>query len=214
MYFFYSCSSSLTRIDCLKKYIFFIFRRQQRRKRRSREGTNNNNSLRSYLNIIMLDLRFCGPKLSIFGILVSIWGIIQLSLMALAFHSKSIAVVEDLNFNETIVDPKNPEDYKLYKNRMEDSFDIQALNCAIAAGIYVVTLLVSYHQYWLNNRATASNRYQRHYWLLSPKVLKKTNMMHYFGTSTQASMWACKTALYAWTPDQTNRCIIQYILIN
>ena len=121
----------------------------------------------------MLDLRFCGPKLSIFGILVSIWGIIQLSLMALAFHSKSIAVVEDLNFNETIVDPKNPEDYKLYKNRMEDSFDIQALNCAIAAGIYVVTLLVSYHQYWLNNRATASNRYQRHYWLLSPKVLKK-----------------------------------------
>lgn len=214
MYFFYSCSSSLTRIDCLKKYIFFIFRRQQRRKRSSREGTNNNNSLRSYLNIIMLDLRFCGPKLSIFGILVSIWGIIQLSLMALAFHSKSIAVVEDLNFNETIVDPKNPEDYKLYKNRMEDSFDIQALNCAIAAGIYVVTLLVSYHQYWLNNRATASNRYQRHYWLLSPKVLKKANMMHYFGTSTQASMWACKTALYAWTPDQTNRCIIQYILIN
>jgi len=138
-------------------------RRQHRRKRSSRGGTNSNNSLRSYLNIIMLDLRFCGPKLSIFGILVSIWGIIQLSLMALAFHSKSIAVVEDLNFNETIVDPKNPEDYKLYKNRMEDSFDIQALNCAIAAGIYVVTLLVSYHQYWLNNRATASNRYQRHY---------------------------------------------------
>ena len=173
--------------DTLYIYLYFFFRRQQRRKRSSRP-TNGNNSLRSYLNIIMLDLRFCGPKLSIFGILVSIWGIIQLSLMALAFHSKSIAVVEDLNFNETIVDPKNPEDYKLYKNRMEDSFDIQALNCAIAAGIYVVTLLVSYHQYWLNNRATASNRYQRHYWLLSPKVLKKANMMNYFGISTQASI--------------------------
>ena len=153
----------------------------------------------------MLDLRFCGPKLSIFGILVSIWGIIQLSLMALAFHSKSIAVVEDLNFNETIVDPKNPEDYKLYKNRMEDSFDIQALNCVVAAGIYVVTLLVSYHQYWLNNRATASNRYQRHYWLLSPKVLKKANMMNYFGISTQASMWACKTALLCLNPKSNKQ---------
>ena len=112
---------------------------------------------------MMLDLRFCGPKLSIFGILVSIWGIIQLSLMALAFHSKSIAVVEDLNFNETVVDPKDPKERAIYKDRMEEAFDFQAMNCIIAAAIYVVTLLVSYHQYWLNNRATASNRYQRHY---------------------------------------------------
>ena len=197
-------SSPQTRIDWFfKKNLSFFFRRQQRRKRNSPGGTNNNNSLRSYLNIIMLDLRFCGPKLSIFGILVSIWGIIQLSLMALAFHSKSIAVVEDLNFNETIVDPKNPEDYKLYKNRMEDSFDIQALNCAIAAGIYVVTLLVSYHQYWLNNRATASNRYQRHYWLLSQNVLKKAkNEWITLGFLHKSPFRHARQPFYAWTPDQ------------
>ena len=163
----------------------------------------------------MLDLRFCGPKLSIFGILVSIWGIIQLSLMALAFHSKSIAVVEDLNFNETIVDPKNPEDYKLYKNRMEDSFDIQALNCAIAAGIYVVTLLVSYHQYWLNNRATASNRYQRHYWFIESKGSEKSQKWRIIlGFPHKPPFGHARQPFYAWTPDQTNRCIIQYILIN
>ena len=28
-------------------------------------------------------------------------------------------MIDDLNFNETIVDPKDPINYKLYKNRIE-----------------------------------------------------------------------------------------------
>ena len=28
-------------------------------------------------------------------------------------------MIDDLNFNETIVDPKDPNNYKLYKNRIE-----------------------------------------------------------------------------------------------
>ena len=102
----------------------------------------------------MFDLRFCGPKLSFFGILLSIWGIVQLSLMALSFYSRSIALVEDLNFNET--------DTENYMDNMDQAYDNQAFNCAIAAAIYVLTLVVSWHQYWLNTRATP-NRYQRHY---------------------------------------------------
>ena len=137
---------------------FLFFRRQQQRRKRN----SKTNSLPSYLNIIMLDLRFCGPKLSLAGICLSIWGIVQLSLMALALHSRSIAFVEDLNFDENIDNPKNPVDQKLYKERMEDAFDIQAMNCGIAVACYGVTLLISWHQYWLNTRSTP-NRYQRHY---------------------------------------------------
>lgn len=103
----------------------------------------------------MLDLRFCGPKLSCAGVVLSIWGIVQLSLMSLAFYSRSIALVEDLNFNET--------DTENYLDKMEEAYDVQAMNCAIAAAIYVVTLLISWHQYWLNTRSTPANRYQRHY---------------------------------------------------
>ena len=104
----------------------------------------------------MLDLRFCGPKVSFFGILLSIWGIVQLSLMSLAFYNRNVAVVEDLNFNDTTSDVKD------YRERMNEAYDVQAINCAVAAGIYVVTLLISWHQYWLNTRATPA-RYQRHY---------------------------------------------------
>ena len=82
--------------------------------------------------------------------------------MSLTFYKRSIAVVEDLNFNETISDPSDPTQQKIYRERMDEAYDIQAMNCAVAAAIYVVTLLISWHQYWLNTRATP-HRYQRHY---------------------------------------------------
>ena len=103
----------------------------------------------------MLDLRFCGPKLSLCGLVLSIWGIIQLSIMSLAFYSRSVAFIEDLKFNET-------EDATETKDNIEEAYDTTALNCAVAAAIYFVTFLVSWHQYWLNSRATPQ-RYERHY---------------------------------------------------
>ena len=41
----------------------------------------------------------------------------KLDLIGLAFRYKTIAVIKDLNSNETIVDPKDPNDYKLYKKK-------------------------------------------------------------------------------------------------
>ena len=49
----------------------------------------------------MLSLKFCGPKLSAGCTLLSIWGIIQLGLMGLLFHIKSVALVPDLTLNKT-----------------------------------------------------------------------------------------------------------------
>ena len=49
----------------------------------------------------------------------------KLDLIGLDFRYKSIYVIDDLNFNATIVDPKDPNDYKLYKNKMEIDFPVK-----------------------------------------------------------------------------------------
>ena len=77
--------------------------------------------------------------------------------MALAFYSRSVAFVEDVHFNETVQSKAE------YMDNLEKAYDDQALNCGIAVALYVVTLLVSLHQYWLNSRTSQSSRYQRHY---------------------------------------------------
>ena len=87
---------------------------------------------------------------------LSFWGIVQLSLMGLAFYSRSVAFIEDINFNDTTT---NREEYD---ESFETAYDDQALNCMIAVALYTLTFAISVHQYWLNSRATP-HRYQRHY---------------------------------------------------
>ena len=57
----------------------------------------------------MASLRFCGLKTSTAIFLLSLWGIVQLGLMSLSFHVKSVALIEDLplkdsftNYNESV----------------------------------------------------------------------------------------------------------------
>ena len=50
----------------------------------------------------MINIKVCGPKLSTGCTLLSIWGIVQLALMSLCFHIKSVALIEDLPLNETL----------------------------------------------------------------------------------------------------------------
>ena len=38
----------------------------------------------------------CGPKCATFGVILSIWGIVQLSIMSLFCYVKSVALIEDL----------------------------------------------------------------------------------------------------------------------
>ena len=76
--------------------------------------------------------------------------------MGLAFYSRSVAFIEDVKFNETV---KTKEEYE---DNLVDAYDKQALNCLIAVSLYILTFLISLHQYWLNSRATP-HRYQRHY---------------------------------------------------
>ena len=38
----------------------------------------------------------CGPKLSLCGVVISAWGILQLSLMGVFFYIHSVALIEDI----------------------------------------------------------------------------------------------------------------------
>ena len=99
----------------------------------------------------MQTCRFCGLKLSIFGIVLSAWGILQLSLMALAFYKNSVAMAKDLP-DKTFTDALEVSRGNITKmvDTMNSMYEQQAINCAVAAGLYVLTFLVSLHQFWIN----------------------------------------------------------------
>jgi len=100
----------------------------------------------------MASFKICGPKLSICGLLLSIWGVLQIGIMSLMFYVKSVAFVEDLPLaNETYPDADS------YRKALDDSYGNVALSCLVAALCYVLTLLVSAHQVWVNNKSSGSS---------------------------------------------------------
>jgi len=89
----------------------------------------------------------CGPKVSTFGLVLSIWGILQLALTGLLYHNRSVAFIDDLSVNQEAF--RSPSD--LF-NEIENKYEQGALNCWIAALMYVATLCVSVQQFWMNER--------------------------------------------------------------
>jgi len=89
----------------------------------------------------------CGPLASIFGLVLSIWGIVQLALTGLLLHHRSVAFVEDLHLEPSAFD--SPESLS---TELDNKFQQGALNCWIAALMYVATLCLFIQQYWMNYR--------------------------------------------------------------
>jgi len=82
----------------------------------------------------------CGPKLSIFLILIGIWGILMLGILGLFFRIRSPALTPDIKWpedtNGTMTDDQ-------LKAEVEKAFDQSSNNCFIAAGIYAVVVVGS-----------------------------------------------------------------------
>jgi hypothetical protein len=49
-----------------------------------------------------MSLRIFGPKVSLFGLVVSVWGLVQLTIMGLAFKGRAVAFVEDIKFPQEV----------------------------------------------------------------------------------------------------------------
>lgn len=94
-------------------------------------------------------MKICGPKLSLCGLVISVWGIIQLTLMGFFYFIHSVALVEDLP-----LEPHYPSPQQFYTD-VDVAYSQNAFNCWIAACLYVLTLVVSGQQFYANSRATA-----------------------------------------------------------
>ncbi|XP_063043539.1 ribonuclease kappa-A [Engraulis encrasicolus] len=96
----------------------------------------------------MASCLFCGPKLAACGIVLSIWGVIMLSMLGIFFTIHSAVLIEDVPVSEEDMqgDAANALQtiYGLYNQ--------VGYNCFIAAGIYVVVGLLSFCQVRMNKR--------------------------------------------------------------
>ncbi|KAG7175519.1 ribonuclease kappa-B-like [Homarus americanus] len=105
-----------------------------------------------------MNMKICGPKCSLCCTLISAWGIVQLGIMGILFWVRSPAFIEDLKIDDSIMHPAEVDIHgnaKRYLEAMDDSFHTIALNCWIAALLYIVTLFLSGWQLWVNNRISA-----------------------------------------------------------
>lgn len=91
----------------------------------------------------------CGPKLSLCTLLISIWGIIQLSIMGLLYYVNSVALIEDIGLKEHFSSAKE------FYDEADKAYSQTAYNCWIAACIYVLTLLFAGQQFYANSRVSA-----------------------------------------------------------
>ncbi|XP_046859476.1 ribonuclease kappa-B-like isoform X2 [Xenia sp. Carnegie-2017] len=73
-----------------------------------------------------------GPKSANCCLVLSFWGIIMLVFLGIFFHLKSVALVED-------VDKQN-------------DYGKTSRNCFFAAGLYMVTFVISAYQKWRIHR--------------------------------------------------------------
>lgn len=92
-------------------------------------------------------LKICGPKLSLCGLIISAWGIIQLVLMGVFYYVGSVGLAEDLVAME-----ENFATAEEFYTAAENGYMQNAYNCWIAACLYIFTLLVSGHQFYQNSR--------------------------------------------------------------
>lgn len=77
----------------------------------------------------------CGPKSSLCFLLISIWGLVQLSIMGILYYNHSVALFDDLGLESEEFDDLN-EFYTL----VDTEYEHAAYNCWIAACLNFITI--------------------------------------------------------------------------
>lgn len=90
----------------------------------------------------------CGPKLSLCGLVIGAWAIIQLVLMGVFLRVHAISLLDDLPVDDAEWASRNWNvDY------VNSIYDQASNNCFVACGIYVAITIFSFIQYRLNARS-------------------------------------------------------------
>ncbi|KAL8614103.1 hypothetical protein ACOMHN_026320 [Nucella lapillus] len=90
----------------------------------------------------------CGPLCSRYYIVISLWGIVMLGLLGLFFWMRSPALFEDTPLTSMW------EHENFTAKFAQEKYEQNAMNCWIAAGIYVVLFLFSFVQLMMNKRSS------------------------------------------------------------
>ncbi|MFH4976955.1 hypothetical protein AB6A40_003664 [Gnathostoma spinigerum] len=91
----------------------------------------------------------CGPKLSAFCMVMSVWGVIFLGMLGVFFYVQAVSLFPDLP-----LEPEKNEDGSprpLSTTLIEDKYAEKATQCWVAAGMYLVTLIVVFWQNKFNS---------------------------------------------------------------
>ncbi|KRX13477.1 Zinc metalloproteinase nas-4 [Trichinella nelsoni] len=86
----------------------------------------------------------CGPKTSMCCMVFSVWGIIFLGILGIMFYTQSPLLFEDIHYE------KKASEFSI--SEISDRYQSTAYNCWIAAGGYVVTMIIAFWQTNWNNR--------------------------------------------------------------
>uniref|UniRef100_A0A7E4VGN9 Transmembrane protein n=1 Tax=Panagrellus redivivus TaxID=6233 RepID=A0A7E4VGN9_PANRE len=94
--------------------------------------------IRTHLPIAMAKFfPFCGPALSAFCMIMSVWGVIFLGLLGVFFHAQAVTLFPDLALDHHA---------NLDVATVEETYAKKATQCWIAAGLYLGTFVVIFIQ--------------------------------------------------------------------
>ncbi|XP_041638385.1 ribonuclease kappa-A-like [Cheilinus undulatus] len=89
----------------------------------------------------------CGPKQAACGIVISLWGVIMLSMLGIFFITHSAVLIEDVPVTEDDLHQDGNPPQRVYQ-----LYDKVGYNCIIAAAIYVFIGAFSCCQMRLNKQ--------------------------------------------------------------
>nr|XP_057923895.1 uncharacterized protein LOC131125903 isoform X2 [Doryrhamphus excisus] len=89
----------------------------------------------------------CAPKVAACGFVLSVWGFIMLAILGICFITHSAVLIEDVPIRKEDTQHDSNPPQKIY-----ELYDKVAVNCFIAAGIYIVLGIFSCCQMTLNRK--------------------------------------------------------------
>lgn len=81
---------------------------------------------------------------------LSVWGMVQLTIMGLLYLSKSVALIEDLGLKEAS-DYDKDSPIPFYQ-KADQKYESVGYNCLYAVSLYLLTFGIALHQYYSNVR--------------------------------------------------------------